>query len=157
MALGDILGWISTPCYFPTDDSLLWRFFLALRKLHHRFIPWILTNVSSKTSPKSVGRVRTFQTFPPTWFMRDFVHLDLEKWQGRNWPFPLIFTIGFLHCMFKLSRKIYYSILSKKCIFGYACDWSYTRDTIIILVQLFCSIFFKNKRSITHFITIIVT
>ena len=74
----------------------------------------MITHLSSKTSPKSVGHVRMFQIFPLTWFVLDCVHVVLEMYQGFNSLFPLVLTIGFLHCMSKLFGKIDSSILSKK-------------------------------------------
>ena len=117
----------------------------------------MITHVSIKTSPKIVGYVRILQIFPLTWFVIDCIHVVLEMCQGCNLPFTLRLTLGFFHCMSRFFRDIYSSILSKTLSYSYACDSSYIRHIIIILVQLFFSIFCKHKISIIKFRSIIVT
>ena len=109
----DIIGLNSNHCYFPTyEDSLFWNCILASRKLHHNFIPSMLTHLSNNTSPKTVVHVRIFQIFPLTWYILDCVHVVLKMFRGHNRTFPLRLTLRFLNCMSKLFGKIDYSILS---------------------------------------------
>ena len=149
--LWDILFWSNRTIYFPTYDNInICSWLLPLRKVYHCYIYCMLNYISWKSTQKCMGNVIMFHILPLIWLMFEYVHVVLDMCRDRNCTFLLIPTLGYFNHMPELFRKMYSSILSVKISFGCACDFIYTRNIIIVLVQLFCSIFCKHNTCYKH-------
>ena len=96
-----IKSWEKKLSFFWTFCTLLWGWWIAIRKLNLCLIPLILTHVSLKWTPKILSHMIMSKVLPIDWIMITSLHEVLEMVQSSNWTFLLGFTCHFLHCIFK--------------------------------------------------------